>query len=429
MPATVILGGHWGDEGKGKVIDLLAANCSYNVRYSGGANAGHTVVNEHGSFALHQVPSGVFHPGVVPMLAAGVVVDPQALLEEIATLRAQGVSLDRLHVSERAHLVMPYHKALDTAMEARRGERRLGTTGKGIGPAYSDKAARDGLRVGDMLDRKRFAELVRQSVEAANRQLVALYGAEPVDAEHVLDQSEEWARQLGPYICDVERELRYGLSRGQMVLLEGAQGALLDIDAGSYPYVTSSSTGVAGACASAGIPVQSVGPVVAALHAYMTRVGEGPFPTEQENGIGEHLRVVGKEFGTTTGRARRCGWFDAAASRYIVDLNGVTSLAITKLDILDGLDPLKLCVGYEIDGKIIDYVPARPELLFRAEPVYEELPGWQGRTTPARTWEELPDGARAYVRRIEELMGVPVSIISVGPARDETIILRDPLSM
>ncbi len=429
MPASVILGGHWGDEGKGKLIDLLAAQCSHNVRYSGGANAGHTVVNDRGSFALHQVPSGVFHEKTVAMLAGGVVVDPPALLDEIQKLRARGVALDRFYISERAHLVLPYHRLLDAEREQRRGVRALGTTGKGMGPAYADKASRDGLRIGDMLDPDTFAVKVQQSVELANQQLQHLYNATPLPVEQTVSEARTWAEALRPHICDVERELRDVLRRGRRVLLEGAQGALLDIDAGSYPFVTSASTGVAGACGSAGIPVAQVDSIVVVLHAYMTRVGAGPFPAELEGEAGQYLRTVGKEFGTTTGRARRCGWFDAVASRYSIDVNGATSLALTKLDVLDSLGHIRICVAYELDGKRIDYLPSRAEQLERVTPIYEDLPGWKTSTEDARSWDDLPPAAQGYVRRVEELMETPVSVVSVGPARHQTLVLRDPLEV
>jgi len=429
MPAAVILGGHWGDEGKGKVIDLLAERCAYNVRYSGGSNAGHTVVNDHGTFAFHQVPCGIFHPGVIPMLAAGVVVDPEALLAELAELECRGARPERFYVSERAHLVLPYHRLLDGYLEAQRNELRLGTTGKGIGPAYADKAARDGLRVGDMLDPVRFVQFVRRRTEIANQYITAVYGGESIDVDALVRQCAEWATLIAPMVCDVEREIRAALCRGQLVVLEGAQGALLDIDAGSYPFVTSSSSGVAGACASLGIPVGEVGPIVVALHAYMTRVGEGPFPTELEGEAGQYLLRVGNEFGATTGRPRRCGWFDAVASRYSLDVNGATSLAVTKLDVLDHLGQVRICVAYEIDGKRVRYLPSRADVLARALPVFEDRPGWKQSTQDARRWEDLPSAAQAYIRRIEELMGAPVSIVSVGPARDQTLVLRDPLAV
>ncbi len=426
MPATVILGGHWGDEGKGKVIDLLAPDFEYNVRYSGGANAGHTVVNEHGSFALHQVPSGVLHGGLTAMLAAGTVVDPRALLAEMDELRQRGVSFDRFYISERAHLVLPYHYALDVAMEQYRAGARIGTTGKGIGPAYADKASRDGLRVGDLLDKSRFVHLLEGAVASANRRL-ASYGAEPVDRSSLVEESLEWAEHLRPYICDVERDLRRAHAAGRSILLEGAQGALLDLDSGSYPFVTSSSTGAAGACVSAGLPPSAVTKVISVMHAYMTRVGAGPFPTEANDAAGEHIRTKGNEFGTTTGRARRCGWFDAVASRYAVEVNGVSSLALTKLDVLDGLETVKLCVGYEVKGKRLESPPPSVHVLGQAQPVYEEVAGWETPTAGAGSWEELPKQAQAYVRRIEELMGVPAGIISVGPARSQTIVLSDVL--
>lgn len=429
MTATVVLGGHWGDEGKGKVIDLLADRFDFNVRYGGGANAGHTVVNGLGSFALHQVPSGVFHPGVTAMLSSGVVVDPAALIEEISELERRGIDLSKFYISERAHLVMPYHRVLDQEMERSRGSYRLGTTGKGMGPTYADKAAREGLRVGDMLNAGLFAKKVGRSLEFANLRLTQMYGAEPLDGRELLRQSCEWAATLAPRISDVERTLRIALKDGKSVVLEGAQGALLDIDAGSYPFVTSSSTGAAGACASAGIPPSQVSSVITVMHAYMTRVGAGPFPTELHDETAEHIRRQGQEFGTTTGRPRRCGWFDAVASKYVVDLNGASSLVLTKLDVLDGLDTIRICVGYNVDGQRIDYFPPSADALFKAEPVYEDLPGWRTPTRDAQGWEDLPEEARVYVRRLEELLEVEVSLLSVGPARHQTFTLRDPLAI
>lgn len=428
MPATVILGGHWGDEGKGKVVDLLAHRFQYNARYSGGANAGHTVVNDAGSFALHQAPSGVFQPGVTTMLAAGVVVDPRALLEEMSELEGRGVDLSRFYISERAHIVMPYHRALDRYLEDTRGEGRIGTTGKGIGPAYSDKVARDGLRMGDMLDTDSFERAVKRGFECSNARLVNIFGAEPMDIDEGIQLAREWAVLLRPRVCDVEHELRAAHRNGQAILLEGAQGALLDVDAGSYPFVTSSSTGAAGALTSVGLPPSAIDSVVAVLHAYMTRVGAGPFPTELHDEFGERIRTQGNEFGTTTGRPRRCGWFDVVASRYVMELNGVTSVALTKLDVLDGLETIKICTGYIVDGKEVRRFPASASVLGAAEPVYEELQGWRAPTSAARTWDDLPPEAQSYVRRIEDLVGVPVSILSVGPARRQTIVLRDPLT-
>ncbi len=360
------------------------------------------------------------------MLAAGTVVDPRALLAEMDELRRRGVSFDRFYISERAHLVLPYHYALDVAMEQYRAGARIGTTGKGIGPAYADKASRDGLRVGDLLDKRRFLSLLEGAVDGANRRL-ASYGAEPVDRSSLVEESQEWAERLRPSICDVERDLRRAHAAGRSILLEGAQGALLDLDSGSYPFVTSSSTGAAGACVSTGLPPSAVTKVISVMHAYMTRVGAGPFPTEANDAAGEHIRTKGNEFGTTTGRARRCGWFDAVASRYAVEVNGVSALALTKLDVLDGLETVKLCVGYEVEGKRLESPPPSAHVLGRAKPVYEKVPGWATPTADAGSWEELPEQAQAYVRRIEAMMGVPAGIVSVGPARSQTIVLSDVL--
>ena len=427
MPAVVVVGGHWGDEGKGKIIDLLAGRFTYNVRYSGGANAGHTVVNHLGKFALHQIPSGVFHSGVKAMIGAGVVLNPATLIEEIDSIKSRGINLSNLHVSERAHLVMPYHLAIDKARDNCRGDRRIGTTGKGIGPAYTDKAARDGIRAGDMLDKDYFLSQVRANALIANQYLECVLNSPAIDVEELVFQASEWCAALSPMICDTEDLIRLALRRGEWVVLEGAQGTLLDLDCGSYPYVTSSLTTSSGACAYLGIPPKDISHVVVVMHAYMTRVGEGPFPTELNDEYGDYIRERGHEFGTTTGRPRRCGWFDAIASKYAAEINGATTIAITKLDVLDGLDKIRICVGYEYRGERISHFPARSQVLAECVPVYEELDGWETSTSEAKSWEELPEKAQDYVRRIEELLEVPVSIISVGPARNQTIVVKDPL--
>lgn len=428
MTVAVILGGHWGDEGKGKIVDILAGKFDINARYSGGANAGHTVINSLGSFALHQVPSGVFHSNITAILTAGVVIDPDALIEEMRILEDRGVDMSRLYISERAQIVMPHHQMLDKAMERLRGDSMLGTTGKGIGPAYSDKAAREGLRIGDMLDPDMFIAKVRRSAELANGRLIHLYNSEPIDCESLVEHCQRWIAFFTPRIIDAEREIRAALKQGKSLLLEGAQGALLDIDAGSYPFVTSSSTGVAGACASSGIPAYCIDAVVAVMKAYMTRVGAGPFPTELMDETGDFIMRRGNEFGTTTGRQRRCGWFDAVASKYSAELNGVTALMITKLDVLDSLETVRVCTGYSVGGEQLDYFPSRADLLFKAEPMYENLPGWKQSTREARSWEDLPRNAQAYLRRIEELVEVPIAVLSVGPVRDETFVMSDPLA-
>lgn len=429
MPLNIIIGTQWGDEGKGRVVDLLAGQADYVARYNGGDNAGHTVQVGEQTFKLHLIPSGVIHPHTVGVIGNGLVVNPAVLLQEIEMLRNLGVEIGpkRLKISHAAHIITPAHLALDAAREQARGSGKIGTTLRGIGPAYNHKAERSGLRLEAMCDLEDFAEALKTHVETVNPQLINLYDAEPLDAQTVVEEYIDYAHQLKPYICNISILLSQALQHGKNVLAEGAQGTLLDLDHGTYPYVTSSNPTAPGALVGLGLGVGQIGRVVGVTKAFQTRVGEGPFPTEKENAVAAHLRGTGAkpwdEFGTTTGRPRRVGWLDIVLLRYALRINGVTELTITKLDVLSGLDALKICVGYRAGGPVYDDLPLGPTDL-NYEPVYEELTGWQENIMDARSWGELPPAAQAYVQRIETLCGVPVKMISVGPEREQ-IILRD----
>ena len=423
MPAYAVIGGQWGDEGKGKVIDYLAGESDCVVRYAGGNNAGHTVVNERGEFQLHLVPSGICWPGVTGIIGNGVVVNPDVLLGEIGGLQERGIDTSQLFVSDRAHVIMPYHVLLDALQEEERGRGAIGTTGQGIGPAYVDKASRDGIRVGDLLDGEQLPGRVLSAVEKKNRVITGVYGGEPVDVDEALRRCREWGEKLRAQVRPTEQLVQDLLEQGKRILLEGAQGTLLDIDHGSYPYVTSSSSSIGGAITGLGINAQSIKGVVGVFKAYSTRVGSGPMPTEMLGPAGDDLREKAHEYGTTTGRARRVGWFDAVAARYSRQINGFTGLVLTRLDILDGMDSVKICVGYRADGGELGRFPANTALLERCEPIYEKMPGWQEPTASATRAEQLPANALAYVRRIEELVGCEAQIISTGPSRGETIAM------
>lgn len=429
MPLNIIIGTQWGDEGKGRVVDLLAGQADYVARYNGGDNAGHTVQVGEQTFKLHLIPSGVIHPHTVGVIGNGLVVNPAVLLQEIEMLRNLGVEIGpkRLKISHAAHIITPAHLALDAAREQARGSGKIGTTLRGIGPAYNHKAERSGLRLEAMCDLEDFAEALKTHVETVNPQLINLYDAEPLDAQTVVEEYIDYAHQLKPYICNISILLSQALQHGKNVLAEGAQGTLLDLDHGTYPYVTSSNPTAPGALVGLGLGVGQIGRVVGVTKAFQTRVGEGPFPTEKENAVAAHLRGTGAkpwdEFGTTTGRPRRVGWLDIVLLRYALRINGVTELTITKLDVLSGLDALKICVGYRAGGPVYDDLPLGPTDL-NYEPVYEELTGWQENIMDARSWGELPPAAQAYVQRIETLCGVPAKMISVGPEREQ-IILRD----
>ncbi len=427
MPAVVLIGAQWGDEGKGKVTDLLGARVDYVVRYQGGNNAGHTVILPDGRrFALHLLPSGVLTPGCTPVIGNGVVVDPKVLLAEIDGLTERGVSCDQLMISSDAHLIMPHHRALDRVVERFLGSARIGTTGRGIGPAYGDKVARMGIRMQDLLDPGILRQKLDLVLREKNQILVKVYNRKSIDGDAVVEDYLAYAERLRPYIADTRLELARALERGDTVLLEGAQATLLDLDHGTYPFVTSSNPTAGGACVGAGIPPMRITQVIGVIKAYTTRVGSGPFPTELFDENGAHLRSVGAEYGTTTGRERRCGWFDSVVARYSVRLNGITDLVVTKLDVLSGLDRVPLCVGYEVDGTVVEEMPMTQTAFHHARPVFEEHDGWWEDISKCRTVEELPDNARRYIDRIEELSGARVSVVGVGPGREENVV-RHPL--
>ena len=428
MPAIVLIGAQWGDEGKGKVTDLLSGNVGYVVRYSGGNNAGHTVITPDGQkFALHLMPSGALSPSAAIVIGNGVVVDPKVLLTEIDGLTERGVDVSRLLISSDAHLIMPHHRALDRVVERYLGSARIGTTGRGIGPAYGDKVARTGIRVQDLLDpgilRKKLELVLREK----NQILVKVYNRKAIDASAVIDEYLEYAERLRPYIADTRSVLWDALDRGETVLMEGAQATMLDMDHGTYPFVTSSNPTAGGACVGTGIPPTAISQVIGVTKAYTTRVGAGPFPTELFDEYGEHLRKIGDEYGTTTGRERRCGWFDAVVGRYAVRCNGITDLVVTKLDVLSGIEKVPVCVAYEIDGERVTDMPMTQTAIHHARPVYEVLDGWWEDISKARTEADLPAAARRYIERIEELCGTTVSVVGVGPGREENVVRRDLL--
>jgi adenylosuccinate synthase len=420
MSVTAIVGAQWGDEGKGRIVDALAGQMEWVIRFQGGDNAGHTVMNDYGEFKLHLIPSGIFHPQVKCLIGTGCVVNPAVLLEELGALEAAGVSTNNLFVSERAHMVMPYHRLLDGLQESASGKGAIGTTKRGIGPAYSDKGARRGLRLGDLLRPDWLEARLDQVVEYANRELIHFQQV-PVDPAKLLEQCMVWREKLEPRLVDPLPLIRQAYESGANILLEGQLAAMRDLDWGTYPYVTSSNPTATFAPVGAGLPTQAISQVIGVVKAYTTAVGAGPMPTDQgKNDIAQWLREKGREFGATTGRPRRCGWFDAVALNYVAYLNGFTELAITKLDVLDGLAELQICTGYRLpDGTIIQHVPDTP-VYETVEPVYESWPGWpENSTAQARGWADLPEAARRYLKRIEELAGVPIRYVSVGPKREE----------
>jgi adenylosuccinate synthase len=418
---VVVVGAQWGDEGKGKIIDVLAEQASIVARYQGGANAGHTVHVGDDQFILHLIPSGVLYPSVRCLLGNGVVIDPWKLVEEMEALEARGIDLDgRLGVSTRANLVLPYHQALDQASEQSRSE-KIGTTGRGIGPAYREKVGRTGVRVGDLYDLAHCATKVRERVAVANRQMAALGVKESLDADEVLSRLEQIQDRLLSMATDVGSEIRAGLDDGGRVLLEGAQGSLLDVDHGTYPFVTSSTTTAGGAATGVGIGPTRIDEVLGVVKAYTTRVGNGPLPTELRGADADHLRTLGDEFGATTGRPRRPGWFDGAVVRHATGVNGLTALAVTKLDVLDSFEELKLATGYRLGGSVVEGFPDRSADLERVVPIYETMPGWQSDTGGCRTMDELPALAQAYLRRLQEVAGAPIRYVSVGAGRRQTV--------
>ncbi|MGL5192029.1 MAG: adenylosuccinate synthase [Chroococcales cyanobacterium] len=427
MANVVVIGAQWGDEGKGKVTDLLSKSADVVVRYQGGVNAGHTVVVKDQTFKLHLIPSGILYPETECIIGSGTVIDPKTLIEELDRLEALNISTQNLMISQTAHVTMPYHRLIDQASEERRGNHKIGTTGRGIGPTYADKSERIGIRILDLIDPEGLRKQLNWTINYKNVILEKLYGLPPLDPEAVIDEYEQYAQRLRPHVVDASLKIYDAVQERRNILFEGAQGTLLDLDHGTYPYVTSSNPVAGGACVGAGVGPTMIDRVIGVAKAYTTRVGEGPFPTEMTEGIGDVLCDRGAEFGTTTGRKRRCGWFDAVIGRYAVRINGIDCLAITKLDVLDELDEIKVCVAYEIDGTRCDNFPSSSRLFARCEPIYETLPGWQQSTMNCRTLEDLPKQALDYLKYLAELMAVPIAVVSIGASRDQTIIVEDPI--
>jgi adenylosuccinate synthase len=432
---VIVIGTHWGDEGKGKVVDLLTDRAQAVVRFQGGHNAGHTLVIDGKKTVLHLIPSGILRDNVTCMIGNGVVLAPDALMKELAMLAESGVNVDgRLFISEACTLILPYHIALDQAREIARGNKAIGTTGRGIGPAYEDKISRRGLKVGDMLHRERFAARLGEVLDYHNFALKNYFKVDTVDFQKVLDEGLEMAEKIRPMVADVTGMLHKMRSEDKQIMFEGAQGTLLDIDHGTYPYVTSSNPTAGGACTGTGVGPRDIDYVLGITKAYTTRVGAGPFPTELYNGgelndpIGAHMAKEGQEFGATTGRARRCGWLDAVCLRRSAQINSLTGICLTKMDVLDGLETLRIAVGYEVDGVAVDAPPIGADAYEQCIPTYIDMPGWTESTVGIKNYDDLPDNAKAYIKKIEEVVGVPVDIISTGPDRVETIVLRDPFA-
>ncbi|NJK40474.1 MAG: adenylosuccinate synthase [Acaryochloridaceae cyanobacterium SU_2_1] len=427
MANVIVIGAQWGDEGKGKITDLLSRSADVVVRYQGGVNAGHTVVVADQTFKLHLIPSGILYPNTHCMIGSGTVIDPKVLIEELDTLQNLGVKTDNLFISEAAHVTMPYHRLIDQASEERRGDHKIGTTGRGIGPTYADKSERTGIRMLDILDPDGLQKQLRWTVNYKNDILDKLYGLPSLDPDQVIQEYQGYADRLRPYVVDCSLKLYAAYQERRNILFEGAQGTLLDLDHGTYPYVTSSNPVAGGACVGTGVGPTMIDRVIGVAKAYTTRVGEGPFPTELKDEMGAALCERGAEFGTTTGRRRRCGWFDAVIGRYAVRINGLDCLAVTKLDILDSLAEIKVCVAYDIDGQLSKDFPTNARQFARCTPVYETLPGWQQSTIHCRTLEDLPSQALSYLKFLAEAVEVPIAIISLGAERDQTIIVEDPI--
>ncbi|HEY9852237.1 MAG TPA: adenylosuccinate synthase [Leptolyngbyaceae cyanobacterium] len=427
MANVIVIGAQWGDEGKGKITDLLSKSADVVVRYQGGVNAGHTVVVQGKTFKLHLIPSGILYADTECIIGCGTVIDPQVLIQELDQLEKLGISTQKLLISQTAHVTMPYHRIIDQASEERRGNHKIGTTGRGIGPTYADKSERTGIRILDLMDTDALRKQLQWTINYKNVILEKLYNLPPLDPEKVIEEYLGYAERLRPHVVDSSLKIYDAIKRRRNILFEGAQGTLLDLDHGTYPYVTSSNPVAGGACVGTGVGPTMIDRVIGVAKAYTTRVGEGPFPTELHGELGELLCDRGAEFGTTTGRKRRCGWFDAVIGRYAVRINGMDCLAITKLDVLDELDEIQVCVAYEIDGKECEDFPSSSRLFARCQPIYKTLPGWKQSTADCRTLEDLPKQALDYLKFLAELMEVPIAIVSLGASRDQTIIVEDPI--
>lgn len=425
MPGYVVVGTQWGDEGKGKIIDVLGHKADYVVRFQGGNNAGHTVVVNGEKFILHLLPSGMLHGQGKCIIGPGVVVDPKVLLKELDTLEAKGAKVDHLFISDRAHLIMPYHVQLDILKEEKSGDNKIGTTKRGIGPCYADKFSRVGIRATDLLDMDIFAKKLKLNLEEKNELFTKIYNAPKMDFQTIFDEYKGYADRLKHRIIDSVPEINNALDNNKFVLFEGAQAMMLDINYGTYPYVTSSSPTSGGVTVGTGVSPKKIDRVIGVMKAYTTRVGEGPFVTELNNELGEKIRQIGGEYGATTGRPRRCGWLDLVVGKYAVDINGLTDVVITKIDVLSGLETIKVCTGYEIDGKVYTTVPASTEKLVNAKPIYEELPGWTEDISNMKNYDELPENCKKYLKRIEEFLGCQITVVSVGPDRTQNIFLKD----
>ncbi|ACC79366.1 adenylosuccinate synthase [Nostoc punctiforme] len=427
MANVIVIGAQWGDEGKGKITDLLSRSADVVVRYQGGVNAGHTIVVKGQTFKLHLIPSGILYPNTDCIIGCGTVIDPQILIAEIDQLKELNISTDHLLISETAHVTMPYHRLIDQASEERRGSYKIGTTGRGIGPTYADKSERTGIRVLDLMDPDGLREQLEWTINYKNVILEKLYNLPPLDPQEVIEQYLGYAERLRPHVVDTSLKISDAIQRRRNILFEGAQGTLLDLDHGTYPYVTSSNPVAGGACVGTGVGPTMIDRVIGVSKAYTTRVGEGPFPTELDGELGELLCDRGAEFGTTTGRKRRCGWFDAVIGRYAVRINGMDCMALTKLDVLDELEEIQVCVAYDIDGQRSEHFPTSSRQFARCRPIYKTLPGWKVSTTECRTLEDLPQQALDYLKFLAELMEVPIAIVSLGASRDQTIIVEDPI--
>ncbi|WP_010284801.1 adenylosuccinate synthase [Bacillus timonensis] len=426
MSSVVVVGSQWGDEGKGKITDYLSENAEVVARYQGGNNAGHTIKFNGETYKLHLIPSGIFYKDKICVIGNGMVIDPKALVQEMDYLKDKGVTLDNLRISNRAHVILPYHIKLDEVEEARKGANKIGTTKKGIGPAYMDKAARIGIRIADLLDREVFEEKLAQNLEEKNRLFERLYETEGFKLGDILNEYYEYGQTIAKYVCDTSVVLNEALDGGRRVLFEGAQGVMLDIDQGTYPFVTSSNPVAGGVTIGSGVGPSKITHIVGVCKAYTTRVGDGPFPTELDNEIGQQIREVGREYGTTTGRPRRVGWFDSVVVRHARRVSGLTDLSLNSIDVLTGIETLKICVAYRFKGKVMEEFPASLKILSQCEPVYEELPGWTEDITSCKTLDELPENARHYIERVSQLTGIPLSIFSVGPDRKQTNVVRSP---